>query len=361
MPPPSPALLQHVQSLPLPGNVRELENLLHRYVALGDEGLGQTPTAPLAAFTAPHGLPQCQPPLPPPPSPQVRPPTRLQPPRQKIPSPKDMPSRPGWMPKSANCSPRPCKPKGGDITAAAAHLGLEPTQIQYRLQRLHLPHPNGPLAHAPPPPPTGTEGWLCAPHVQHLPSPKFGPDPLGPALTWPCCTPSACRQANTAPVACSNCLPTSLTGQPTRTLKAFAAWKCRPIFSLPARAWCGSLFSADDRAWHAGASAWRGRSNCNDDSIGIELKGWRAQPLPPPQYRALAGLLEQLAAQYPLAHLAGHEHIAPGRKHDPGPGFPGRSCWPCCQRHCAHGCNGLQAHSGSDGRVIAVLVVMAFD
>ena len=48
VPPPSPALLQHVQSLPLPGNVRELENLLHRYVALGDEGLGQTPTAPLA-------------------------------------------------------------------------------------------------------------------------------------------------------------------------------------------------------------------------------------------------------------------------------------------------------------------------
>ena len=79
--------------------------------------------------------------------------------------------------------------------------------------------------------------------------------------------------------------------------------------------------SADDRAWHAGASAWRGRSNCNDDSIGIELEGLEGATFAPPQYRTLAGLLEQLAAQYPLTHLAGHEHIAPGRKHDPGPGF----------------------------------------
>ncbi len=31
--------------------------------------------------------------------------------------------------------------------------------------------------------------------------------------------------------------------------------------------------SCDQRAWHAGASCWRGRSNCNDDSIGIELEG----------------------------------------------------------------------------------------
>ncbi len=145
VPPPSPALLQHVQSLPLPGNVRELENLLHRYVALGDEGLGQTATAPLAAFAAPMASPgaaSAAPPL----SPQVRPPTPPQPPTPENPPPKRH-AFAAWLDaQSANCSPRPCKPKGGDITAAAAHLGLEPTQIQYRLQRLHLPLPH-PTAH----------------------------------------------------------------------------------------------------------------------------------------------------------------------------------------------------------------------
>ena len=79
--------------------------------------------------------------------------------------------------------------------------------------------------------------------------------------------------------------------------------------------------SADARAWHAGVSAWRGRSQCNDDSIGIELEGLEGQTFAAVQYPALAWLLQQLAQRYPLQHLAGHEHIAPGRKHDPGPGF----------------------------------------
>jgi AmpD protein len=35
--------------------------------------------------------------------------------------------------------------------------------------------------------------------------------------------------------------------------------------------------SCDDRAWHAGVSSWRGRGNCNDDSIGIELEGLEGQ------------------------------------------------------------------------------------
>ena len=79
--------------------------------------------------------------------------------------------------------------------------------------------------------------------------------------------------------------------------------------------------SADARAWHAGASAWRGRSNCNDDSIGIELEGLEGETFDAPQYEALGRLMPALAQRYPIAHVAGHEHIAPGRKQDPGPGF----------------------------------------
>lgn len=79
--------------------------------------------------------------------------------------------------------------------------------------------------------------------------------------------------------------------------------------------------SCHDRAWHAGQSCWRGRSNCNDDSIGIELEGLESDTFEPAQYATLATLCHALAQRYPLAHVAGHEHIAPGRKQDPGPGF----------------------------------------
>lgn len=79
--------------------------------------------------------------------------------------------------------------------------------------------------------------------------------------------------------------------------------------------------SCDDRAWHAGASRWRGRDNCNDDSVGIELEGLEGDSFEPVQYEALASLCAALAQAYPVAHVAGHEHIAPGRKQDPGPGF----------------------------------------
>ncbi len=82
--------------------------------------------------------------------------------------------------------------------------------------------------------------------------------------------------------------------------------------------------SCDDRAWHAGQSAYRGRSNCNDDSIGIELEGLEGQLFEDAQYQGLITLCQDLRHCYPVAHIAGHEHIAPGRKLDPGPGFD----WP---------------------------------
>ena len=79
--------------------------------------------------------------------------------------------------------------------------------------------------------------------------------------------------------------------------------------------------SCDRRAWHAGVSAWRGRPNCNDYSIGIELEGLEGGAFEPAQYAALLPLLQALARRYPLQAITGHEHVAPGRKQDPGPGF----------------------------------------
>jgi AmpD protein len=79
--------------------------------------------------------------------------------------------------------------------------------------------------------------------------------------------------------------------------------------------------SGDDRAWHAGASCWCGRQNCNDYAVGIELEGLEGEAFAAPQYAALTHLVADLARRYPIAAIAGHEHVAPGRKRDPGPGF----------------------------------------
>ncbi|HEX7636663.1 MAG TPA: 1,6-anhydro-N-acetylmuramyl-L-alanine amidase AmpD [Noviherbaspirillum sp.] len=79
--------------------------------------------------------------------------------------------------------------------------------------------------------------------------------------------------------------------------------------------------SANDRAWHAGVSSFRGRERCNDFSIGIELEGTDFEPFEAAQYEVLAALTQALRARYPLADVAGHEHIAPGRKTDPGSFF----------------------------------------
>ena len=75
------------------------------------------------------------------------------------------------------------------------------------------------------------------------------------------------------------------------------------------------------RAWHAGVSSFEGRTRCNDFSIGIELEGCDEQPFDPAQYTVLAELTAALRARHPLVAIAGHEHIAPGRKTDPGPCF----------------------------------------
>lgn len=77
----------------------------------------------------------------------------------------------------------------------------------------------------------------------------------------------------------------------------------------------------DLRSWHAGVSSFRGRACCNDWSIGIELEGTDFMPFEPAQYAALGAVLAALTACYPLRHVAGHSHVAPGRKTDPGPGF----------------------------------------
>lgn len=78
------------------------------------------------------------------------------------------------------------------------------------------------------------------------------------------------------------------------------------------------------RAWHAGASSWRGREQCNDFSIGVELEGTDEIAYKAGQYTVLARLTRALRRRYEITALVGHSDIAPGRKTDPGPAFD----WP---------------------------------
>ena len=90
----------------------------------------------------------------------------------------------------------------------------------------------------------------------------------------------------------------------------------------------------EQRAWHAGASTYCGRSGCNDFSVGIELEGADDVPYELAQYEALGRLVRSLRTAYPTladAPLVGHADIAPGRKTDPGPAFD----WALCRRLCA--------------------------
>ncbi|AZP41605.1 N-acetylmuramoyl-L-alanine amidase [Rahnella aquatilis] len=104
------------------------------------------------------------------------------------------------------------------------------------------------------------------------------------------------------------------------------------------------------RAWHAGASSWRGRTNLNDTSVGIELEnkgysnyllGKKFYPFPPAQIDLLANLSQEIVARYQIEprNVVAHSDIAPQRKDDPGPLFPwqemaerGIGAWPDAAR-----------------------------
>ena len=80
----------------------------------------------------------------------------------------------------------------------------------------------------------------------------------------------------------------------------------------------------NQRAWHAGVSQFRSRSNCNDFSIGIELEGTDDLEYTDEQYCQLVQVTLQLLAVYPKLKkelIVGHCDIAPERKTDPGDSF----------------------------------------
>lgn len=162
-------------------------------------------------------------------------------------------------------------------------------------------------------------GWLWP--CLHEPSPNFGPRPEGAAV-------------DLLVVHSISLPPGEYGGDAIRQLFTNTlAWDAHPYFAgirglqvsahfvVRRNGAVWQFVDCDQRAWHAGASAYRGRANCNDYAIGIELEGLEGETFEDAQYGALAWLCDAVAARYALRDIAGHEHVAPGRKHDPGPGF----------------------------------------
>ncbi|MDI1261078.1 1,6-anhydro-N-acetylmuramyl-L-alanine amidase AmpD [Aquabacterium sp.] len=166
------------------------------------------------------------------------------------------------------------------------------------------------------------QGWC--PQARRIDSPNFGPRPPGIPI-------------NLALIH-SISLPPGIYGgdEIERLFTNQLDWDAHPYFGQIRGAEVSAHFvirrdgellqfvSANDRAWHAGPSSWQGRDNCNDHSIGIELEGLEDHPFEWAQYQALADLLQQAVKVYPISQIAGHEHVAPGRKRDPGQAFD----WP---------------------------------
>jgi AmpD protein len=167
--------------------------------------------------------------------------------------------------------------------------------------------------------PVWRDGWLAQAHAVH--SPNYGPRPPDASIDLI--------------VVHSISLPPGVfgSGQVQALFTNTLDWDAHPYFGQIRGLEVSSHFfidrqgsllqfvSCDDRAWHAGKSEYRGRCQCNDDSIGIELEGLEGGAFETVQYSTLAALCQSLRLHYPIAHVAGHEHIAPGRKFDPGPGF----------------------------------------
>ena len=166
------------------------------------------------------------------------------------------------------------------------------------------------------------EGWW--PAARRIDSPNHGPRPAGTAITLVVLHSISLPPGDYGGDAVQRLFTNRLEPDAHPAFAALAGLQVSAHFFVRRDGRTEQYVSCERRAWHAGVSNWRGRSNCNDWSIGIELEGLEGRTFEPAQYAALARLLRALAPRYPLTEVTGHEHVAPGRKRDPGPGFD----WP---------------------------------
>ncbi len=118
------------------------------------------------------------------------------------------------------------------------------------------------------------------------------------------------------------------TGAEALTRMTDAASKVSAHYMIEEDGRVYSLVSEERRAWHAGVAFWKGATDINAASIGIELVnpghefGYRA--FPEAQIEALIELMDDIRSRWtvPESRILGHSDVAPDRKTDPGELFP---------------------------------------
>lgn len=166
------------------------------------------------------------------------------------------------------------------------------------------------------------EGWWR--HARRVRSPNFGPRPDQTRITLAIVHSISLPPGRYGGDAVERFFTNRLDAAAHPYFEQISAQRVSAHFFIRRAGAVVQFVSCDQRAWHAGASQWRGRESCNDWSIGIELEGLEGERFERAQYRALIRVLSALRARYPLTDVVGHEHVAPGRKADPGARFE----WP---------------------------------
>jgi N-acetylmuramoyl-L-alanine amidase len=143
-----------------------------------------------------------------------------------------------------------------------------------------------------------------------------------------------------------DCVILHYTGMPTGD--AALAWLCNPASEVSSHYFVWEdgrvlqLVAEDRRAWHAGRGLWKGQSDLNSASIGVEIVNpghdllrhdlpghdlagaGEPPPFPERQIDSVIALLRDIGARHNIApeRVLAHSDIAPGRKIDPGEKFP---------------------------------------
>ncbi len=165
-------------------------------------------------------------------------------------------------------------------------------------------------------------GWLT--QARRVESPNAGERPAGVAVDTVILHYISLPPGRFGGDAIERLFTNRLDNDPDPVLAAHAPLRVSAHFLIRRPGTLVQFVSTDRRAWHAGPSRLLDREACNDFSIGIEIEGDGEHPFTDAQYARLSRLLKVLRVRHPLALIAGHSDIAPGRKFDPGPCFD----WP---------------------------------
>jgi N-acetyl-anhydromuramoyl-L-alanine amidase len=165
----------------------------------------------------------------------------------------------------------------------------------------------------------GADGWVDG--VDHVRSPNFDERPAGSAIDLLVIHNISLPPGQFGGGHVQQLFTNALPSAAHPFFRQLGALRVSAHFLVERDGRITQFVGCGERAWHAGASSFRGRPRCNDFSLGIELEGTDFTPFADAQYAALARLVPALAAACPLAHACGHSEIACDRKTDPGPFF----------------------------------------